>query len=68
MCTFQNEYIADCDRRRGFISGFTGSAGTAVVTETEACLWTDGRYFLQASKEMDSSWTLMKEGKVFYHE
>jgi len=59
----QSEYIADCDCRRAFVSGFTGSAGTAIVTENEAALWTDGRYFLQASKQLDAdSWTLMKDG------
>ncbi|PSN40454.1 Xaa-Pro aminopeptidase 1 [Blattella germanica] len=58
----QSEYLAECDRRRAFISGFTGSAGTAIVTENEACLWTDGRYFLQATQEMDNNWTLMREG------
>ncbi|KAH3787307.1 hypothetical protein DPMN_165428 [Dreissena polymorpha] len=58
----QSEYIAPCDCRRGFVCGFDGSAGTAVVTDHEACLWTDGRYFLQAEKQMDSNWTLMKEG------
>lgn len=58
----QSEYLASCDRRRAYISGFTGSAGTAIVTENEACVWTDGRYFLQASEEMDKNWTLMKEG------
>ncbi|KAJ3005384.1 hypothetical protein HKX48_000717 [Thoreauomyces humboldtii] len=58
----QSEYIADIDGRRGFISGFTGSAGLAVVTETKAALWTDGRYFLQASKQLKGEWTLMKAG------
>ncbi|XP_045110270.1 xaa-Pro aminopeptidase 1-like [Portunus trituberculatus] len=58
----QSEYIAPCDQRRAFISGFTGSAGTAIVTEKDAALWTDGRYFLQASQEMDDNWTLMKQG------
>lgn len=62
-CVPQNEYLANCDQRRAYISGFTGSAGTAVVTENEACMWTDGRYFLQASEEMDKDWTLMKEGE-----
>ncbi|XP_034235011.1 xaa-Pro aminopeptidase 1-like isoform X2 [Thrips palmi] len=56
----QSEYIAECDRRRAFITGFTGSSGTAVVTDKDACLWTDGRYYLQASQEMDKNWTLMK--------
>ncbi|CAB3364597.1 Hypothetical predicted protein [Cloeon dipterum] len=58
----QSEYLADCDKRRAFISGFTGSAGTAIVTDDHACMWTDGRYFLQATKEMSSDWTLMKDG------
>jgi len=46
------------------VTGFTGSAGTAVVTHQHACLWTDGRYFLQAAQQMDENWTLMKEGKL----
>lgn len=58
----QSEYLSPCDKRRQFISGFTGSAGTAIVTSDEAALWTDGRYFLQAEKELDSSWELMKDG------
>lgn len=58
----QNEYLASCDLRREFISGFSGSAGTAIVTDTLAALWTDGRYFLQAEKQLDSNWTLMKHG------
>lgn len=58
----QSEYIAPCDCRREFICGFNGSAGTAIVTEQHAAMWTDGRYFLQASQQMDSNWTLMKMG------
>lgn len=59
----QSEYIADCDMRRQFISKFTGSAGTAVVTQEKAALWTDGRYHLQAAKQLDpNNWTLMKDG------
>lgn len=52
------------DARREFISGFSGSAGTAVVTAADAKLWTDGRYFLQATKQLDASagWALMKAG------
>lgn len=38
-----SEYIAPCHERRAFVSGFTGSAGTAVVTTTAAALWTDGK-------------------------
>ncbi|XP_044750322.1 xaa-Pro aminopeptidase ApepP [Coccinella septempunctata] len=58
-----SEYIAACDQYRAFISGFTGSAGTAVVTQDRACLWTDARYYLQASQQLDENWTLMKEGE-----
>ncbi len=41
-------------------SGFTGSFGNAIVTSKAAFLWTDGRYFLQASQELSEQWTLMK--------
>lgn len=58
----QSEYIAECDKRRQYISGFTGSAGTVVVTAEKALLWTDGRYHLQAAAQLDHNWTLMKAG------
>ncbi|KAM7469386.1 hypothetical protein LguiA_007569 [Lonicera macranthoides] len=58
----QSEFIAECYMRRAYISGFTGSAGTAVVTKQNAALWTDGRYFLQAEKQLSSSWILMRAG------
>ncbi|ORZ22106.1 peptidase M24, structural domain-containing protein [Absidia repens] len=59
----QSEYTADCDNRRAWISGFTGSAGCAIVTQKKAALFTDGRYYLQASQELDDQqWTLMKQG------
>lgn len=45
-----------------FICGFTGSAGTAVITKEKATLSTDGRYFNQASKQLDSNWELLKQG------
>ena len=45
-----------------FISGFTGSAGTAVITQEKAALATDGRYFNQASRQLDSNWELLKQG------
>ena len=54
------EYVHPCYERRAFISGFTGSAGTVLVTREEALLWTDGRYFLQAEKELSGEWTLMR--------
>lgn len=56
-----SEYIAACDARRAFISGFDGSEGTAVITMKDAALWTDGRYFLQAEKQLDNNWILMKD-------
>ncbi|KAL6233842.1 hypothetical protein BDW75DRAFT_231636 [Aspergillus navahoensis] len=58
----QSEYIAPCDSRREFISGFSGSAGTAIISLNEAALSTDGRYFNQAAKQLDNNWTLLKRG------
>ncbi|EDO37649.1 predicted protein, partial [Nematostella vectensis] len=57
----QSEYISTHDMRRAFVSGFTGSAGTAVVTRTQAALWTDGRYYVQAAMELDDNWKLMRD-------
>ena len=45
-----------------FICGFSGSAGTAVITLDKAALATDGRYFNQAEKQLDSNWELLKQG------
>ena len=45
-----------------FISGFSGSAGTAIVSLSKAALSTDGRYFNQAAKQLDSNWELLKRG------
>lgn len=57
-----SEYIATHDARREYISGFTGSSGCAVVTHDKAILATDGRYFSQALKELDTNWQLLKQG------
>jgi Xaa-Pro aminopeptidase len=57
-----SEYIAWVDKRREFISSFSGSAGTAVVTEDKALLWTDGRYYLQATNQLTKEWTLQRAG------
>lgn len=58
----QSEYICDHWKFRDWISGFTGSNGTAVVTLDQAALWTDSRYFLQAGIELeDSGFVMMKE-------
>lgn len=51
----QSEYVGEFFKGREFISGFTGSAGTVVITEEKAILWTDGRYFLQADKELSGT-------------
>ncbi|CAG0879201.1 unnamed protein product [Darwinula stevensoni] len=56
------EYGPECHDRRSWISGFDGSAGTAIVTTKKAALWTDGRYFLQADQQLDCNWLLMKSG------
>ncbi len=48
----QSEYVAPRWRTRAFISGFTGSAGTVIITEKEALLWVDSRYFIQAEAEI----------------
>ena len=56
-----SEYVAPHWQGRKWISGFTGSAGTAVITQNDAALWTDSRYFIQAEKELSEEWTLMKE-------
>ena len=57
----QSEYVGEHFKARSYITGFTGSAGTAVITLHDAKLWTDGRYFLQAAKELEGTGvTLMK--------
>lgn len=68
----QSEYVAPLDQRRSFISGFSGSAGVAIVTRDVTCmnetpeglaaLSTDGRYFNQAANELDFNWMLLKQG------
>lgn len=50
-----SEYVGDYFKARRYMSGFTGSAGTLVVTMTEAGLWADGRYFIQAENELKGS-------------
>lgn len=60
----QSEYVGDYFKGREWISGFTGSAGTVVVTQNEVGLWTDGRYFIQAEKQLQGSGiTLFKMGE-----
>lgn len=45
-----------------YVSSFSGSAGTIIITEDEALFWTDARYHIQAEMELDENWTLMKSG------
>ncbi len=51
----QSEYVGEYFKTREYMSGFTGSAGTLVVTREKAGLWTDGRYFIQAENELQGS-------------
>lgn len=51
----QSEYVGEHFKCRAFISGFTGSAGDVIITQDEAGLWTDARYFIQAEKQMAGS-------------
>lgn len=57
-----SEYTAAYFGRREFISGFTGSAGTVIITSKDSVLFTDGRYHKQAENELDADWTLMRVG------
>jgi len=59
----QSEYLAEHWQVRRWFSGFTGSAGSLVVTASSALLWTDSRYFLQAAQQLEGSGiVLMKDG------
>lgn len=51
----QSEDVGEYFRCREYVSGFTGSAGTVVITQEKSYLWTDGRYFIQAEKELKNS-------------
>ncbi|MEG1001519.1 MAG: aminopeptidase P family protein [Cellulosilyticaceae bacterium] len=60
----ESEYVGEYFKAREFISGFTGSAGTVVITAEGAGLWTDGRYFIQANKQLeDTGIKLFKSGE-----
>ncbi len=59
-----SEYVPEYWKCRQWLTGFTGSAGTAVVTATEAFLWTDSRYWLQATEQLGATpFSLMREGE-----
>ncbi len=60
----QSEYVGEYFKARKFITGFSGSAGTAVITLDEARLWVDGRYFIQAAKQIEGTTVeMMKMGQ-----
>lgn len=60
----ESEYVVEYFKARKFITGFTGSAGVAVIGQEEAWLWTDGRYFIQAAAQIEGSgFGLMKMGQ-----
>ncbi|MFQ6870122.1 aminopeptidase P family protein [Romboutsia timonensis] len=60
----QSEYVGDYFKSREFMSGFTGSSGTLIISMDKAGLWTDGRYFIQAEQELkDSGIKLFKMGE-----
>lgn len=59
-----SEYVSEHFRVRDFLTGFDGSAGFVIVTDTEAGLWTDGRYFIQAEKQLQGTGiTLYRQGQ-----
>ncbi|AIQ21318.1 peptidase M24 [Paenibacillus sp. FSL H7-0357] len=68
----QSEYVAEHWKCREWISGFTGSAGTVVITLEDAGLWTDGRYYIQAEKQLEGSgirlFRMVDPGVPFYSE
>jgi len=57
-----SEYVAESDRRLRWISNFTGSVGTAIVSKRSAYLFVDSRYWLQAEQELDANWIVHKTG------
>jgi len=60
---YANEYLPACAERLAFVTGFTGSAGTAVVGKDSAALFVDGRYILQAPRQVDTKiFEVLQEG------
>lgn len=60
----QSEYVSAGDKRREWVSGFSGSAGQAIISKTAAYLVTDSRYWLQARAQLDPNWHLITAGAV----
>ncbi|KAJ8963735.1 hypothetical protein NQ314_005414 [Rhamnusium bicolor] len=58
----QSTEVEAYEKRRQYISGFSGSYGDALITLSKAALWTDGRYHLQADEQIDCNWLLFREG------
>ena len=59
----ESEYVGEHYKARAFCTGFTGSAGICAVTQEDAVLWTDGRYFIQAAREIEGSgFRLLRSG------
>ncbi|MBQ7816329.1 MAG: aminopeptidase P family N-terminal domain-containing protein, partial [Oscillospiraceae bacterium] len=56
-----SEYVGEYFKARKHFSGFTGSAGVMVVTQDEANLWTDGRYFIQAERELENTGVILRK-------
>ena len=60
----ESEYVGEFFKCRHFLTGFNGTAGTAVITMDKAGLWTDGRYFIQAAQQLEGTpVTLFKMGE-----
>ncbi len=57
----ESEYVGKHFKCREFMTGFTGSAGTAVITNDDAALWTDGRYFVQAAAQLEGSTVVLQK-------
>ena len=64
----QSEYVGEHFKARKFITGFSGSYGTAVIAKDDAGLWTDGRYFIQAAAQLEGTGVeLFKMGEPDVH-
>lgn len=57
-----SEYVGEVDKRRAWISGFDGSAGTAIVLKDAVIMFVDSRYWVQAAKQLDENWTIVRVG------
>ncbi|KAJ6491425.1 Creatinase aminopeptidase [Mycena vitilis] len=60
----QSEYVSASDRRREYVSGFSGTSGQAIISRNSAYLITDSRYWLQAQEQLDGNWQLVRAGGI----